>query len=437
MSCDADNLADMFEDMITHGRANELGLQQVTPQLAELEAKIADSTEAAKAKSAAAEEDLECPDGDCKDDKEVINEKEPINEGMVTYNQVYAQLRRRLYEVCLIIQRKIREKWGYTFTLDSIINDIITDVSHYLGEYERKYWRRPDNFNAARTIAERPAIGGNALSTDNAYFENEEAEQLAKIYAAITDPRSPMFMDEALIDMRVNQPQFGRGLNTPACPYVIANGIETADDFTRSLSDQLTNRLGIEDRHLDEEVEDEEDEIDLDLEIFDEDVNNYFNENYENTLVYKTLNASVDSKTGVIIAEGIVRGENKSKEIKFTLTPDKSVNENYEAELTKDLKKTLGLATYTVANDLSDEKFTFKFVNDTPNDDIFSRNGIVAEEVFKSFKKEFKATSEMFDNTEDYIHAAAEWEFHRHMDLYKPLGMDVCHVERFLLANRV
>ena len=107
------------------------------------------------------------------------------------------------------------------------------------------------------------------------------------------------------------------------------------------------------DQMLDESVE-------VDTEIFDEEMNSYFNESYEDTVVYTTTEGHVN-EDGTIVLEGILQLEEVVKPITFTLTPDTKITEDVED---RDAAfENLMSETFTVTNNISEEVFEFKFSN--------------------------------------------------------------------------
>ena len=81
-------------------------------------------------------------------------------------------------------------------------------------------------------------------------------------------------------------------------------------------------------------------------EEFDDEINNYLNESYEETFLYDTCKGFKDTNSGRIVLEGILRGEDEVREIKFFLEP--TLNENLEET-----------NSYTVVSDILREKFEF------------------------------------------------------------------------------
>lgn len=89
-------------------------------------------------------------------------------------------------------------------------------------------------------------------------------------------------------------------------------------------------------------------EIDFDTVKFDDEMNAYFNEAYEDGILYRTEKGSIDSN-GNIILEGFLDAEDASTPVKFLLQPTDVLTEGLENK------------TYRVSNNLSEEVFEFKF----------------------------------------------------------------------------
>lgn len=107
------------------------------------------------------------------------------------------------------------------------------------------------------------------------------------------------------------------------------------DDFATDTLDAGSEDYEAKQKAL-SEIEAEE----FDERVFDDDINEYFNNNYDETVVYETLNGSKD-KNGNILLEGVVTQADKQQDIKFLL------------EKVED--------AYIVKNNLSEEVFEFKF----------------------------------------------------------------------------
>lgn len=106
---------------------------------------------------------------------------------------------------------------------------------------------------------------------------------------------------------------------------------------------------------LGEEVEDG---VEVPTEKFDADMNEYFNEAYDETVLYTTTGGSVNAD-GTILLEGVIQTEDASSDIKFTLKPETALTESLEKESDRAAK--LESMTYNVSNNLSEEVFKFKF----------------------------------------------------------------------------
>ena len=93
---------------------------------------------------------------------------------------------------------------------------------------------------------------------------------------------------------------------------------------------------------------DKEETVEMDIGRFDEDINNYFDESYEDTVLYTTTKGYIDPQ-GNILLEGFLKSEEAQTKIKFTLCPSKRMNEGVEETI------------YHVTNNLSEEEFEFTF----------------------------------------------------------------------------
>lgn len=146
--------------------------------------------------------------------------------------------------------------------------------------------------------------------------------------------KGPNFSTEN-IRKGINSPAFLQAVATGNVPFVPASA-------TRGLLEEVEH----------------EDEIDIRTERFDADMNEYFNEAYEDTLVYTTTSGTINPD-GSILLEGVLMGEDTSTEVKFTLTPEKCLNEDLSTD--SDIKATLESLDYTVTNNVSEEVFKFNF----------------------------------------------------------------------------
>ena len=96
-----------------------------------------------------------------------------------------------------------------------------------------------------------------------------------------------------------------------------------------------------------QEVETTEDEVDFDEDKFDNAVNDFFMESYNEPLTFRTISGE-QNEDGTILIHGIVEDFDKDVKVTFTLTP-KNINESNGSEV-----------GYTVTNDISEEVFDYK-----------------------------------------------------------------------------
>lgn len=102
----------------------------------------------------------------------------------------------------------------------------------------------------------------------------------------------------------------------------------------------------------------EDSDIEVDTDKFDAELNEYFNEAYEESVLYTTASGCIEND-GTIILEGLIQSDDIASDVTFTLKPTGSLNESLIAE--SDKGAVLHAAEYTVTNNLSEEIFTFKF----------------------------------------------------------------------------
>lgn len=172
-----------------------------------------------------------------------------------------------------------------------------------------------------------------------------------------------------------------------------------------------------------------EEEVDAPIKVqdFDNQVNQYFNENYETTVVYTTYAGFVNDE-GNIILEGLVESGDTSRNVKFILTPNSAINESVEST-DVETEQALGLKDYKVTNDLSDETFEFKFINDTPAEEIQDNYTMDKEAIIKDFEDDTHLVY-----VPEMIDILASWEFYRKENMYKELGFDESHVKNLLVS---
>lgn len=97
--------------------------------------------------------------------------------------------------------------------------------------------------------------------------------------------------------------------------------------------------------------------VNVDLNPFVHQINEYFDESYEDTVVFEATTGSVDAH-GNIVVEGLLRSDSANSDVKFDLTPVKPLTEALTAATAGDvISKTI----YRVTNNLSEESFTFSF----------------------------------------------------------------------------
>lgn len=172
---------------------------------------------------------------------------------------------------------------------------------------------------------------------------------------------SPMFSKEA-IEKGIGSPKFLDAVSAGEIPYINPNQLEQIKESLNPCSEEdcedcnecdcaecqhpLDEALNCENGKCEEDLPDIDPTVEFEEKEFDDEINEYFNQNYDKTLFYCTEKGTID-ESGVITLEGSVMIDEKDNDITFTLTPSDKLNENVNGK------------TYIVTNDLSDEKFEF------------------------------------------------------------------------------
>ena len=196
-----------------------------------------------------------------------------------------------------------------------------------------------------------------------------------KLAQAIQMLHGPNFKAQA-IDKAIGSTAFLRAAQSGNVPYIAASDIPLLTEalearvFEENVEPEtfevkVCEKCGKEpcecvEPDLSESLADllDEKSLDVDTEMFDSEMNAYFNESYEDTVLYATTDGHVN-EDGTIVLEGLLQFEEVVAPVEFTLTPETKITEDVE-------DKNAALAeimteTFTVTNNLSEEKFEFKF----------------------------------------------------------------------------
>lgn len=126
--------------------------------------------------------------------------------------------------------------------------------------------------------------------------------------------------------------------------------------------DYLDNERALRDDHDYEDWKerqwfDESKKVDVDFDVFVEELNNYFDENYEDTVLFNTTDGTVHAD-GKIMLEGVLTNEHGETSVRFDFEPETPLT---EALTTDTINEKLYDITFNVSNNLSEEVFKFKF----------------------------------------------------------------------------
>lgn len=183
-----------------------------------------------------------------------------------------------------------------------------------------------------------------------------------KIRQAVSMLHGPSF-STANIYKAIGSTAFLQAARSGNVPYIASSDIPLLEEaFKHPTSDEadVCEGCGKAPCECSQETADEEldETLDVDIDSFDAQMNEYFNESYEDTVLYTTTGGSV-STDGTIMLEGTIQYEEVMKPIHFTLTPDHKISEDVEdrnAAFDAALKE-----NFTVTNDISEEVFEFNF----------------------------------------------------------------------------
>lgn len=101
-----------------------------------------------------------------------------------------------------------------------------------------------------------------------------------------------------------------------------------------------------------------EENLEIDETLFDNDINKYFDEAYEESVLYTTTSGTIDEE-GTIRLKGSLEFDENLTPVEFKLTRETPLEENLNSP--KSLEEALKTSSYKVTNNLSKEVFEFKF----------------------------------------------------------------------------
>ena len=238
----------------------------------------------------------------------------------------------KIYEVAKNISDTIQKYYKIEADPRLIVVDIIQDLQLISGKI------KPE------TLEKTPI---NNITKEMFKSYNEFYETFDQIYSMLTGEYVETTSDKKLAQAlkMLDSPMFDKG------------HIEKALTSDRFLTQMRAGQIPyVNTKQLTEEFEEECPECEeepceceeIDVEKFDEEINQYFAEEYDDPVAYTTTGGCIDSH-GNILLEGVVRSEESESNINFTLAPSKKLSEGIEK------------VTYKVTNNLSEELFEFEF----------------------------------------------------------------------------
>lgn len=262
-------------------------------------------------------------------------------------SEIEIQVLDRIHDIALTISDAIRDTYGIEADPALIVADMIQDLrlisgvirpedlqSNYINDLTKEMFNSYNDFYEAVDEILTEVTG-----------ESIHTTAPEKLTQAINSLNGPSFTTEAIY-AGIQSPQFLQLARKGLVPYLTRSDV-------RQIANARTRLLGRRNESMDDNSEVT---VEFDTDEFDKEINKYFNEAYEDTLIYTTTTGSVTNE-GLVTLNGIITGPDMQKDITFKLTPTKNITESLK--VVEDRSNILTESSYIVTNNISDEKFTF------------------------------------------------------------------------------
>ena len=354
---------------------------------------------------------------------------EAVEQGMVPYipngmnHELIESMKQKLHEDTIVDDDEIEDKLDI-YSDDKVLYDVVAPhVIDLIGN--------PTTLHYDDLHIYTDNIVRSATEVEPAEYEEKDVEWDYEVEWDVDDDLLPFIETHYDID-KFNKGDLDKFDENAFVKYLSDKYREDAQD------DAQMNWEEPDYEDIDEDIDGAA--VEVDVEQFDNFINEYFNENYDSdttTLLYHTIDGTVSDK-GKIVLEGVIKGAEKGrgceKNITFTLTPKNNINEKLESsnnDVDVDTMGALGLVDYKVENNLSEETWDFKFINGTPNKEIFELTDERKLKILKELLKDAKGIDDHLVPAE-VVKEAAIWEYERNKMQYIKMGLDVCHIENAL-----
>lgn len=289
----------------------------------------------------------------------------------VEYTPEQTSLMNEIHRIALDTAEAIQRHYGIDADPAIIVADIIRDLKLISGDVSVDELTDSVSDQATRAMFNSYNEFYNFVDEMISGITGQEFRTTTeqKIKQAVQMLHGPNFQPQA-IDKAIGSRAFIAAAQSGNVPYIAASDIPLLTEaletkvFEEDLEAEVCEGCGKSpcecvESDLDESLEDLLSEsVEVDTELFDEEMNGYFNEAYEDTVVYTTTDGHVN-EDGTIVLEGLLQLEEVVKPITFTLTPETKITEDVEdkeAALANVMSE-----TFEVTNNISEEKFEFKF----------------------------------------------------------------------------
>lgn len=281
---------------------------------------------------------------------------------LVEYSPELRKIMDEIHRVALDTAAAIGQHYGIDADPALIVADIIRDLRLVSGDIsvDELTDSLPDAatkamFNSYEAFYD--AVDCMISDTTGVEFRTTRPEKLRQAVAAL---HGPAFSTQN-INRAIGSRAFIAAARSGQVPYITANDIPLLEDvtddiaFDESLESDRCEQCG---KVQCECVNAEQlEELDLDIETFDAELNEYFNESYDDTVIYTSTDGHVNMN-GVITLEGMIQRNDVLKPVKFTLTPKQKLSESLHKDK---LLEAINASTFRVTNNMSEEVFEFEF----------------------------------------------------------------------------
>lgn len=290
------------------------------------------------------------------EDGEVVDPSSKSNSRELARNKLEIKVMNKIRDISKCISDNIKKYYNIEADPELIVADILQDLRLISGDIKPEQLDNSPINSLTKSMYQSYTdfyeLVDEIMSIVSGQDIHTTPEQ--KLAQAVKMLDSDMFSPLA-IERGIASDRFIEQVRNGALPYISQDQLPMLEEALKKCPECGKNPCECS-KEEDKEVLNEEpcddpeckDRVDMDIEKFDEELNEYFDQKYEDTVLYNTENGYIDPQ-GNILLEGVVRSEDGCSKVSFNLKPEKKMNEGVEETV------------YKVTNNLSEEKFEFKF----------------------------------------------------------------------------